>query len=406
VIPSELRALEPYMRYWSARVLGVAASQMLMVAIGWQLYELTGSAWDLGLVGLLQFAPSLALVLVAGHAVDRFHRGRIVAACMAAQVGVALLLLGGPWIDARLGISQRALILTLAVALGAIKAFQMPAGAAIVPLLVPAALMPRALAFGSAGLQAAIIGGPALGGVIFVGGAGAVYATCAAMFAAAALLVARVRHASPAAAEPVSWDSLLAGVRYVRAHPVLLGAISLDLFAVLLGGATALLPMFARDILQVGPWGLGLLRGAPAAGALLMSIALVRWPVRRRAGVRLLGAVAAYGVTMIVFALSTSFWLSLAALAASGAADMVSVVVRQTMVQLETPDAMRGRVSAVSSLFIGGSNQLGEFESGATAALFGPVGSVLLGGIGAIVVTALWWRWFPALARRDRLVDG
>jgi MFS family permease len=398
--PTTLFACRDYMRLWWARVAGVSAGQMLMVAIGWQMYDLTGSAWDLGLVGLLQFLPALALVLVAGHVVDRYHRARIVSVCLLVQAVVALLLMAGTF-D---GGSQRSLLLGLSLVLGAVRAFQMPAQQALVPLLVPADLLPRAMAFSSAGLQAAIIAGPALGGFIYVAGPSVVYATCAALFAVAAALCLTIRHARPTAGAPVSLQTLLAGVRYVRQNKVVLGAISLDLFAVLFGGATALLPMFAKDILQVGPWGLGLLRGAPAAGALALSIALTRWPIVRGAGVKLFAAIAVYGLATLAFGLSTSFLLSMAALCVTGAADMVSVVVRQTMVQLETPDEMRGRVSAVNSVFIGASNQLGEFESGATAALLGPVGSVVLGGAGTLVIAALWWRWFPTLARRDHLV--
>ncbi|MBL8329027.1 MAG: MFS transporter [Rubrivivax sp.] len=390
------------MRLWSARALGVAAQQMMMVALGWQLYELTGSAWDLGLLGLVQFVPAFGLVLVAGQVVDRVHRARLMALCFALQAAVALMLVAavhGGWL-------QRELILALAFVLGAVRAFQMPAQQAIVPLLVPAAVLPRALAFSSMGLQGAIIGGPALGGLVYGAGALILYATCSVGMALAALLCLRVRHAPPqprALAERHSW---LAGVHYVRSQPVLLGAMALDLFAVLLGSATALLPIFAKDILHVGPQGLGLLRGAPAAGALAMSLWLTRHPISRRAGPRLLAAVVAYGAAMVVFGLSSLFWLSLLALAVSGAADMVSVVVRNTLVQLETPDEMRGRVSAVNSLFIGASSQLGEFESGATAALLGPVGSVVLGGFGAIALALLWPRWFPALARRDALVSA
>ena len=230
------------------------------------------------------------------------------------------------------------------------------------------------------------------------------YASCGLLFAVAAALLLMIRHASPPRRERATWETLLAGVTYVRSNPVVLGAISLDLFAVLLGGATALLPMFAKDLLHVGPWGLGLLRGAPAVGALLMSVALTHWPITRRAGPRMLGAVAVYGLATTVFGLSTSFVLSMLALAVVGAADMISVVVRQSLVQLETPDAMRGRVSAVNSVFIGASNQLGEFESGATAELLGPVGSVVLGGVGSIAIALLWWRRFPSLATRDHMV--
>jgi hypothetical protein len=237
-----------------------------------------------------------------------------------------------------------------------------------------------------------------------VAGAPVLYGSCAVLFSVAAALCLRIHHARPPPGQPVSLDTLLAGVRYVRQNKVVLGAISLDLFAVLLGGATALLPMFAKDVLQVGPWGLGLLRAAPAVGALTLSLALTRWPITRRAGRAMLSAIAIYGAATLVFGLSKNLLLSIAALAVSGAADMVSVVVRQSLVQLETPDAMRGRVSAVNSVFIGASNQLGEFESGVTAALLGPVGSVVLGGLGSIAIAGLWVRIFPALASRDRLM--
>ncbi|MBI5717470.1 MAG: MFS transporter [Burkholderiales bacterium] len=388
------------MRLWLARLAGTAASQMLMVAVGWQMYDLTASAWDLGLVGLLQFAPALALVLVAGHVVDRHQRARILALCLAAQVAVAVAL---AWAAAS-GSVTREVLLAASVALGAVRAFQMPAQQALTPLLVPPALIARALAFSSAGLQAAIVAGPALGGLVYMAGPATTYAVGGTLFALAAALCLTIRYAHAPQLEPVSWARLLAGVRYVAGHKVVLGAISLDLFAVLLGGATALLPMFAKDILHVDALGLGLLRGAPAFGALAMSLALSRWPVRRHAGRTLLAAVAVFGLATLVFGLSTRFWLSMAALAVTGAADMISVVIRQSLVQLETPDAMRGRVSAVNSVFIGASNQLGEFESGATAAWLGPVGSVVLGGLGTVVVAALWLRLFPALARRDALV--
>lgn len=392
-----------FMQLWFARLAGTSASQMLMVAVGWQMYDLTRSAWDLGLVGLFQFAPSLALVLWAGHVIDRHHRARIVAACLVAQVAVAAVLCAGSaggWAD-------RELLLGVSLVLGAIRAFQMPAQQALTPLLVPAQVLPRALAFSSAGMQGAIIAGPALGGLIYVAGATATYAVCALLFSAACGLCLAIRYAHrPPPLAPVTLQTLLAGVHFVWGHKVVLGAVSLDLFAVLLGGATALLPMFARDILHTGPWGLGLLRAAPAVGALLVSLALARWPVRRRCGRVLLGAVAVYGAATLAFGLSTELWLSMAALAVTGAADMVSVVIRQTLVQLETPDAMRGRVSAVNSVFIGASNQLGEFESGATAAWLGPVGSVVLGGVGCLLVAGLWLRLFPALAQRDQLVQG
>ena len=398
-----LLAQRSFMRLWWGRLAGTGAQQMLMVALGWQMYDLTGRAWDLGLVGLAQFIPALALALVAGTVVDRIDRRGIVVACLALQALVALSLaaatLGG-WIG-------RDLILGLSLLLGAARAFQMPAQQALTPNLVPLALLPRALAFSSGSVQAAIIVGPALGGFVYVAGAQAVYLLCATLLLAGGLVVSRIalpaRRRSRGHREPVRLATLLAGFRFIRGQPAILGAISLDLFAVLLGGAVALLPIFAKDILHVGAWGLGLLRGAPACGALLMSIALTRWPIERRVGRRMFAAVAVYGVATIVFALSTRFMLSFAALAVAGAADMVSVVVRQSMVQLDTPDEMRGRVAAVNSIFIGASNQLGEFESGATAALFGPVGSVLLGGFGTLAVVALWMKWFPTLRERDTL---
>jgi MFS family permease len=398
--PVSLFSFRVFIRFWFSRLASTSANQMLMVAVGWQMYDLTGSAWDLGLVGLLQFLPALMLVLVAGHVVDRFDRARIVMLCMLSQTLIALVLA----FSAHRGLASRELLLFLSVMLGTVKAFQMPSQQALAPLLVPASVLPRALAFSSMGSQAAIVLGPALGGFIYVAGAQAVYAVCAGLFAISAVLVGGVRYPQSAGtARNMSVDTLLAGVRFVRHRPVVLGAISLDLFAVLLGGATALLPIFAKDILHTGPWGLGLLRAAPAAGAFTLSLMLTRWPITRRAGHVLLGSVALYGLATLVFGISTSFVLSMMALVVAGAADMVSVVIRQSLVQLDTPDEMRGRVSAVNSVFIGASNQLGEFESGVTAALLGPVGSVLLGGIGTLAVAALWTRLFRPLAERDSL---
>jgi MFS family permease len=393
-----------FMRLWVARIASVSASQMLLVALGWQMYELTGSAWDLGLVGLAQFLPALLLTLPAGQWIDRHHRGRILAGCLAVQVATAAALACG----SAAGWMNREALLAVSVVLGALRAVQMPTQQALTPLLVPATVLPRALAFSSAGLQGAIIAGPALGGFVYVAGAAATYGCCAALFAVGTVLVARLRYEHrPPPAEPVGWATLTAGLRFVRAQPVVLGAMMLDMVAVLLGGVVALLPIYAKDILHVGPWGLGLLRAAPAVGALAMSLWLTRRPLRRRVGTRLLQAVAVYGAAMAVFGLSSHFVLSLLALAITGAADMVSVVIRQTLVQLETPDAMRGRVSAVNSLFIGASNQLGEFRAGATAAVIGPVASAVAGSLGVLAVAALWRRWFPALARRDTLLpDG
>ncbi len=389
-----------FRRFWLSRLAGTAASQMLLVALGWQMYDLTGSAWDLGLVGLAQFVPALLLALPAGHQVDHSDRRRVLATVLAVQLMVAAALAG---LAAAGGLGRSAL-LAVSVVLGGLRAYQMPASQALLPLLVPAPQWPRAMALAASALQVAIIAGPALGGLAYAGGAGLVYSLSAGGFALAWGCVLGLAPRPPTGvAEPRNAASLLAGLRFIASRPLLLGAVSLDLFAVLLGGAVALLPIFARDILQTGPWGLGLLRAAPAVGALAMSLLLARWPVQRHNGVWLLGAVAAYGATMVLFGLSTALWLSLLALAASGAADMVNVVIRQTLVQLATPDPMRGRVGAVNSVFIGASNQLGEFESGATAAWLGPVASVVWGGLGTGLVVLAWIGLFPTLARHDRL---
>ena len=397
---NELLRHGSFVRFWSARVAGNTGSQMLMLALGWHMYDLTGSAWDLGLVGLSQFVPAVLTTLAAGHVADRYHRGRLVALCLAVQAGVALLMA----VAVLQGAASRELLLGISVLLGGLRPFQMSAQQALVPTLVPPALLSRAMAFSSSGLQASVIGGPALGGVVFMAGVGAVYSTCAALFCLACVMCLLVRYEHvPPPREPVTAHTLLAGLRFIWTQPLLLGAVSLDLFAVLLGGATALLPVFAKEILHVGPQGLGLLRSAPAVGALLVGVALARRPLARRVGPKLLVAVAVYGAAMVVFGLSSSFWLSLGVLAVAGGADMVSVVIRQTLVQLETPDAMRGRVAAVNTLFIGASNQLGEFESGVTAAAFGPVASVVLGGLGTIGVALAWRQLFRPLATRDTL---
>ncbi len=399
-IPLKLLDQHQFLKFWLARLTGVMANQMLMVAVAWHMYDLTGSAWDLGLVGLFQFIPALVMTLPAGHLADKWHRGRIFAVCMLAQAAVALLLV----LTNHSGSTTRELILGLSVLLGVARAFQMPAQQALLPLLVPQALLQRAIALGSSGLQVAIISGPALGGLIYANGASTVYACCAALLLLSAGLSFAVRYHHVPSTTAASWRTVMAGVAFVWQRQVLLGAISLDLFAVLLGGATALLPIYARDILHTGPEGLGLLRAAPAAGALLMSLVLMRFPLQRRVGHKLLGAVGVFGIATVVFGLSSHFGLSLLALAVTGAADNVSVVMRLTLMQLETPDEMRGRVSAVNSIFIGASNQLGEFESGATAELLGPVGSVVLGGVGTVLIAAAWLRLFPTLAKRDRLV--
>ena len=397
---AQLLRQRQFVRFWLARVAGVMANQMLMVALAWHMYDITNSAWDLGLVGLFQFVPALLMTLPAGHLADRLHRGRIFASCMLAQAALALLLM----LATHGGFATRELILAISVVLGAARAFQMPAQQALTPLLVPQSLLQAAIALSSSGMQVAVICGPALGGLLYVTGASTVYASSLALFLLAGTLTLVVRYRHQPSSLAANWGTLLAGVALVWQRKLLLGATSLDLFAVLFGGATALLPIYARDILHTGPQGLGLLRAAPAVGALLMSLLLMRWPLRRHIGHRLLGAVAIFGLATVVFGLSTHFGLSLLALVLTGAADNISVVTRLTLVQLETPDAMRGRVSAVNSIFIGASNQLGEFESGATAAWFGPVLSVVTGGIGTLLVAAAWLRLFPTLAQRDRML--
>ena len=397
---SHLFSQRAFVRFWLARLGGTTANQMLMVALAWHMYDITSSAWDLGLVGLFQFVPALLFTLPAGHVADRLHRGRIFATCMLAQSLAAAVLLAA--IYGHFG--TRELILGISVLLGMARAFQMPAQQALTPQLVPPVLLQRAITLSASAMQAAIICGPALGGVLYTFGPATVYACSMALLLVAGALSLTVNYHHKTARAGASWSSLLAGVSFVWQRKVILGATTLDLFAVLLGGATALLPIFARDLLQTGPVGLGLLRGAPAVGALVMSLVLVRWPLKRKVGHKLLLAVAVFGLATVVFGLSRSFTLSLLALVITGAADSVSVVMRNTLVQLETPDDMRGRVSAVNSIFIGASNQLGEFESGSVAALWGPVMSVVSGGIGTLLVAGAWFKLFPALAQRDRLL--
>lgn len=387
--------------FWCARVASMAATQMLMVAVGWQIYALTGSAFDLGMVGLVSFIPQVLLVLVAGQVADHFDRRRVVYVCQGIEAAVvAILALGSAQ-----GWLTREHIYVLVLCFGAARSFEAPTLQAMLPSLVSESVLPRAVSLSAAAMQTAIILGPALGGWLYVLGAHTVYGTSAALCALAAVFVLLLPAAPPSqtSRERPDFTTVFAGIRFIRQNPVVLGAISLDLFAVLLGGATALLPIYASDILHTGPMGLGLLRSAPAVGALAMSFWLSRFPITRQTGRRLFAGVMAFGAATIVFALSRHFVLTMVALAVLGAADMVSVVIRGALVQLETPDAMRGRVNAVNFLFIGTSNQLGEFESGVTAALFGPVNAVVLGGVGTLVVAALWMRLFPELARRDRL---
>jgi MFS family permease len=391
-----------FLQYWFAKNASSFGFQMMSVAVGWQIYSITGRAFDLGLIGLVQFVPSVLLALPAGHVADQFDRRAIVRVCQAIE-WVAIALLAGFTLSGHI---NEAGILALVFVVGVAKAFEFPAMSSMLPALVPLTILPRATASSAAAGQAAMIAGPALGGLLYVAGPGVVYGVSAVLYLGALALMSRLRYDhAPPKREPATLKTLFAGVHFIRSRPAVLGVISLDLFAVLLGGATALLPIFAKDILHTGPWGLGLLRAAPAVGALLMSIWLSSHSLKRRVGPIMFASVAGFGVATLVFAVSTSLWLSMAALFALGAFDMVSMVIRGALVQLETPDDMRGRVSAVNAIFINTSNQLGEFESGLLAAALGAVNATLIGGVGTLVVVGLWMWWFPSLRRRQALIE-
>jgi MFS family permease len=389
--------------FWLATLLEALAMSMRAVAIGWQVYDITGDPLDLGLIGLCEFLPLLLLALPAGHLADRLPRRVLFASmlCVDALVALALLALSASNPTSVLPFFALALGTGVASALGA------PAARAMTPTLIPVETLPSAMALNSTGWQSAIVAGPALGGLLLALSPELVYGVAAglSLSAAGCMLFVRERFGDERLPERVSLRSLLAGVQLIRRTPVLLGAISLDLFAVFLGGAVALTPVFAADILDVGKVGLGLLRAAPAVGAILAGAALARWPVRRRAGRTLLVVVGGFGVAMTTFGLSRQMWLSLVALAAAGAFDMVSVVLRATILPLVTPDALRGRVNAVEMVFISGSNELGAFESGVAAALIGAAPAVVLGGVATVGIVLLWPRLFPALARVDRLEE-
>ncbi|HSY07199.1 MAG TPA: MFS transporter [Steroidobacteraceae bacterium] len=397
--------------FLAARFLATFAVQMQTVAVGWQVYALRHDPLDLGLVGLSQFLPFIPLVLVAGHAADRFNRRKILATCYSVQVLCALLLLAFTLQGVRIVWPVFAIMILFGIA----RAFSMPSSQAIVPTLVPIESFGNAVALSSSSFQVATIVGPTLGGLLYLSGPQTVYAVVATLLALAAVLMSLARArpvkvaASPAAAsapaDPAaskSWHAVLEGLRFVRSRPVVLGAISLDLFAVLLGGATALLPAYARDVLHVGPTGLGLLRTAPGVGAALAAAVLAFSPMVRHVGRWMFAGVALFGVATVIFGLSQYFVVSLCALLFLGIGDMASVYIRHMLVQLETPDAIRGRVSAVNGVFIGASNELGEFESGLTAAWFGLVPAVVIGGAATLVVAGIWMRWFPALRTIDR----
>ena len=390
-------------RYLTARFIASIATQVQTVAVGWQVFRATGDPFDLGLVALSQFLPFVLLILPAGHVADRYDRRRIqlvtyvlLAACAAALFGLALS-----------GNIDTGPVFAVMVLFGTARAFNHPVGQALLPNLAPIALFPRAVAVNSSLGQVATIAGPAIGGALVLFGEQVAFGLSLALLVTAVVLVAGLRGGgrTEASTEPVSWAALLTGVNFVRSRPIVLGSISLDLFAVLFGGAEALLPIYAGEILDVGPVGLGIMRAAPAVGAGVLAAVVAVRPIRRNVGRWMFGGVIVFGIATMLFGVSTSFPLSVAALVVMGAGDMVSVYIRHLLVQLETPDAIRGRVSAVNSVFIGASNELGEFESGITASWWGIVPAVVVGGAATLAVAATWTRVFPVLRRLDRFPE-
>ena len=386
-----------------ARFCIVVSTEMQSVAVGWQVYEITKRPLDLGLVGLAQFLPGILLFLVSGNVVDRYDRRKLIVLCYSGFAACSGMLF---YIALR-GTRSVYPIYAVSVLLGLVRSLNGPVNRAVLPQLVPEEHFPNAIAWASSIFQFATILGPSLGGIIYAAfrGPTAVYALAIMAATAAVLATLQIKtQSSPRPREAISYNTILAGLHYIWSEKVILGSISLDLFAVLLGGSVALLPVYAREILQTGPWGLGLLRSAPGIGAAVMAILLAYKPLQRRAGMTMLWCVAGFGIATILFAVSRSLVVSLVALFFVGATDMVSVIVRATLIQVGTPDGMRGRVNAVDMVFIGASNELGQFESGLTAHWFGTVAAVVLGGVGTLLVTALWaWR-FPELRKVDNLV--
>ena len=374
---------------------------MLSVAIGWQMYELTQDAFSLGMVGLAQFIPMLLLTLFVGQIADRYDRRRIVYLSLVIEALTAVFLLIGS-INGWLGREE---ILLAAALIGACRAFEGPTANALLPQIVSRYVLPRAVSMSTTAIQTALILGPSIGGLLLGFGASLVYfvAAVALMLSALFTYIVKVKQVKNRKGATVSLRSFFSGLEYVRSKPIIFGAISLDLFVVLLGGATALMPIFAQDILQTGPWGLGLLRAAPAVGAIIVSAVLAFYPLEKSVGKTLFGAIAVYGLATMVFALSSNLFLSLLALMVIGGSDVISMVIRSSLVQLQTPDELRGRVNAVNSLFTGTSFQLGEFESGVLAGFVGAVPAVLIGGIGSILVAGLWMVMFPSIRKLESL---
>jgi MFS family permease len=394
-VPQSILRHRPFVLYWSARTAASMGFQMLGVAVAWQMYALTGSALDLGLVGLVQFLPAAAFMLVAGQIADRYDRRRLLQICQTVEgLAAAALAVGSIY-----GWISKEFILVAVLVFGVGRAFEAPTQQTLLPAVVSPPLFPRAVAASASTTQLATITGPAAGGFLFMLGPAVPYTACCLLYLASVVLLTFVA-IEPAARgrSPINLSAFFAGVSYIRRNPIVLGVISLDLFAVLLGGTTALLPIFADEVFHLGPEGLGLLRAAPAIGALTIMAVLTTRPLTRRVGAIMFASVACFGIATIVFAVSKSLMLSIAALVVLGAADAVSVVIRMTLVQIETPDAMRGRVNAVNSLFAGTSNQLGDFRAGVMAAALGSIPAVLVGGIGILLVVLIWTRAFPALA--------
>lgn len=391
-----------FLKYWTARLMLSFSTQIVSVAVGWQIYDLTRDPFDLGLVGIIQFAPALMLVLVTGAVADRFGRRLIMGICAIIETicALALLLLT---IRGVTGVGTIFLVLAM---FGVARAFMQPASSSLVANLVPPEDFASAVAWNSTAWQIATIVGPVAGGLLYGIGAPVPYAASVVLMTAASVLTFTIpKPAQRKETEPTSIQTLLAGFRYIWSEKIVLGAISLDMFAVLLGGATALLPVYARDILDLGPWGLGLLRSAPGIGALVVAVWLAQHPIRDHAGIVMFVFVGMFGLFTVVFGASLVPWLSITALALLGAADMVSVYIRHTLIQLWTPDHLRGRVSAVNSVFIGASNEVGEFRAGTMAALFGTIPAVVVGGIGTMAVAGTFAFLFPQL-RRVRRLDG
>jgi MFS family permease len=396
-----------YLLFWTSRWTGSFAAQIQSVAMGWQMYAIARltrsvqeSAFLVGMIGLAAFIPVFLLTLPAGETADRHDRKKVLLVCFAGEIATVLTLAVATW----QGWASVPMLLVVGFLFGMARAFFAPANTALGPMLVPRALLPRAIAWNSLAWQTASIIGPAAGGLLVAKSPTYAYFTTFGLYLVAALATFLIRKNAQPTVNPGSrWALMKEGLAYVWNQKIVFGAISLDLFAVLLGGATALLPVFARDILQVGPQGFGILRSGPAIGATAVALMLAAKPIRSKAGLFMFGGVATFGLATCLFALSKNLWLSVTALAVLGGADMLSVYVRQTLVQLVTPDAMRGRVAAVSSVFIGASNELGEFESGVVARFLGPIGAALFGGIGALIVTGAWAGLFPALRKADRL---